>query len=370
MESGTSAPVLDSLDARVTELPVGGSRSRAGNPALGHFVQIAIKTLLSALVLVILRLAARHLVLSVPFMDYTCPAVAVLFFRSRARLPLLVGIPLLVPFLQVHHNQSINLHGTITVIGLAFIALMAVHTIWKSEAEHRSDAVIAPGIVLFTTGVLAALLFEAQRLPLTVDLYLYQMDGRLGFQPSFAIGQLLSKSPWLHRFVEFNYGAIPIMLIIAYAWSGRGKQLLCASAIAPILALICFVFVPAVGPKYVFPDFPQSAPAISPLPISIPISQARDCFPSMHMAWALFIYLASRKSRNLRWFGAYCALVTIVSTLGLGEHYLIDLIVAFPFALAVWYGCRYAVDDRPLSRRPLFQSVDKPQVGAETGLHT
>jgi PAP2 superfamily protein len=342
MKSSTPPSVLGLVDGQ-PELPVkSGCEPRPSGPALSAIAilpQITVKILFSTTVLTIVSLAARHLVLTVPFMDYTAVAAAVLFFRNRARLPMLVGLPFLVWLLQFQQRQRINLHGALTLVGLAFIVLMAIYAIWKPQSKHRTDALLTSAMIVFTTAILAALLFEGQRLPFTTDLYLYALDGRFGFQPSFAIGKLLTISPLLHRFVEINYGAVPVMLIVAYAWSDRGKQLLLACSIAPILAVMCFPLVPAVGPVYVFADFPHSAPAMAPHPIEIPASQARDCLPSMHMAWAIFVYLACRGTRRIIWFGAYCVFVTIISTLGLGEHYLVDLIVAFPFALIVWYAC-------------------------------
>ncbi len=58
--------------------------------------------------------------------------------------------------------------------------------------------------------------------------------------------------------------------------------------------------------------------------------------PSLHMAWALLVWWYSR---GLSWWERSIALLflvfTLLATLGTGEHYLIDLIVAFPFALLI-----------------------------------
>lgn len=61
--------------------------------------------------------------------------------------------------------------------------------------------------------------------------------------------------------------------------------------------------------------------------------------PSLHATWAFLIALISVEMTVWAWsFGAIYAVATIIATLGLREHYLIDLVVVVPFALAVHAG--------------------------------
>lgn len=79
-----------------------------------------------------------------------------------------------------------------------------------------------------------------------------------------------------------------------------------------------YAAVPACGPKYSW-----SALADHP----------RNCFPSMHMPWALLLLWNSHQWGNAERFMVWLfAAFTALSTLSSGEHYLIDLVVAFPFA--------------------------------------
>jgi membrane-associated phospholipid phosphatase len=70
----------------------------------------------------------------------------------------------------------------------------------------------------------------------------------------------------------------------------------------------------------------------------LPAGLILNTTPSGHVAWALllfwFAYRYCRKSVAVI-FGAILFL-TIIATLGLGEHYVIDLIVAVPYAAAIW----------------------------------
>ncbi|HEY2845078.1 MAG TPA: phosphatase PAP2 family protein, partial [Bryobacteraceae bacterium] len=62
--------------------------------------------------------------------------------------------------------------------------------------------------------------------------------------------------------------------------------------------------------------------------------------PSLHTAWGLLIFWRTRGS--VLWIRAAAGLflfLTLLATLGLGEHYLIDLIVAVPYAVSLRACC-------------------------------
>ena len=56
----------------------------------------------------------------------------------------------------------------------------------------------------------------------------------------------------------------------------------------------------------------------------------------MHMSWALMACCACWRFKWIRWFGLFFAVLTAICTLTTGEHYLVDLVAAFPFTLALW----------------------------------
>jgi PAP2 superfamily len=81
--------------------------------------------------------------------------------------------------------------------------------------------------------------------------------------------------------------------------------------------------------------------------------------PSLHMAWTLLVWWYSRGlSRAERLIAFVFLALTAFATMGTGEHWFIDLVVAFPFALFVDALCAYQVSWKD-SRRLL---------GALTGL--
>src|SRR5260370_20323384 len=65
--------------------------------------------------------------------------------------------------------------------------------------------------------------------------------------------------------------------------------------------------------------------------------------PSLHMTWALLGFWYSRNAPLWVRLVAYAFLAfAVLSTLGTGEHYLADLVVAFPFALMMYALCAFS----------------------------
>jgi hypothetical protein len=61
-----------------------------------------------------------------------------------------------------------------------------------------------------------------------------------------------------------------------------------------------------------------------------------NAMPSLHTAWALLIFWRTRRNRfAIRAVAGLFLLLTLLATLGLGEHYVIDLVVAVPYVVAV-----------------------------------
>jgi hypothetical protein len=90
---------------------------------------------------------------------------------------------------------------------------------------------------------------------------------------------------------------------------------------------------------------------LEPLAVAGP----RNAIPSLHLAWAL---LAWWYSRGLSWFERLIAFaflaITAFATLGTGEHWFVDLIVAFPFALMIQAICAYSLPWKDRTRLTTF----------------
>ena len=150
--------------------------------------------------------------------------------------------------------------------------------------------------------------------PVTFDALLAGMD--LGIAPAVRAWALTHG--WADCIIEAAYSALPLAMMIGIgATTGaQRKRLLCATALGGLLVIPWYVILPAVGPAHVGDP---SAP--------------RNCMPSMHVTWALLIFMNSRgKARLLA--GVFVAL-TAAATLATGEHYSPDLVAALPWAWAM-----------------------------------
>jgi hypothetical protein len=102
---------------------------------------------------------------------------------------------------------------------------------------------------------------------------------------------------------------------------------------------------PALGPIYLFlgrfPWHPLTADQARRLFLEpVAIAGMRNGMPSLHMAWVLLAFWCSRGlSIYERLIAVAFVVFTVFSTMGTGEHYFIDLIVAFPFAVFIQALC-------------------------------
>lgn len=165
---------------------------------------------------------------------------------------------------------------------------------------------------------------------------------------------------WWTSFVF--YAALPLPLALVYAAHLRRDKSAAVTAMLAFLAtgplgVVFYNVLPACGPVHLFgAGFPWHPPAIADVmqkvPIALPIPGARNAIPSLHMTWVLLIWWNSR--RLPRWVGAialFFVCFTVAATLGTGEHYFVDLIVAFPFSLMIQALCSYSTPFRDSERR-------------------
>jgi hypothetical protein len=128
-------------------------------------------------------------------------------------------------------------------------------------------------------------------------------------------------------------------LFVASAGKREASVLARALLLAPAVAYLGYFLYPAAGPRYLFgAAYPHATGLLERIPLSpgVIIPYPRNCMPSLHTAWALLLVLnAGAAGRWLRVALIGHLGLTVIGTLGLGEHYLVDLVIAVPFALAV-----------------------------------
>jgi hypothetical protein len=119
--------------------------------------------------------------------------------------------------------------------------------------------------------------------------------------------------------------------------------------------------LPACGPIHLFGSaFPFHAPALADVmhrkleTIRIP-HDPRNAIPSLHIAWVLLVWWSSHQlGLWIRAIAFAFLAFTTMATMGLGEHYFVDVVVAYPFALMVVALCSYTVPFSNERRRLAF----------------
>ncbi len=235
------------------------------------------------------------------------------------------------------------------MLGRGCLAVLGWKTVWATPEESGRFlrcTVVAVAIVAFVLASLVALNLTVSGRARVLDPYLYVFDGSLGFQPSFVLGQLFARYRPLAAVARGSYFALPLVIALAsagYLRSGSPWRPLAILTSAGVFGYLLYWVFPATGPLYVagatFPNFPHSFATLGqlhPHPITLPVPAPRNAMPSLHMAWALLLWSCCRPFPLLsRGFALAYVLLTVVATLGTGEHYLADLVVAVPFSLAV-----------------------------------
>lgn len=131
--------------------------------------------------------------------------------------------------------------------------------------------------------------------------------------------------PLVWRSLSFAYyWALPFWMMVVMAFGPNPLQLLKRNMVAVVAALPILILCPAVGPIW----FENHLVAIAP----------RNCMPSLHFTWALLALWYA--PRWLRWPSAVVVALTAFATVGLGEHYIVDLVAAVPFTAAVCWVAR------------------------------
>jgi hypothetical protein len=129
-----------------------------------------------------------------------------------------------------------------------------------------------------------------------------------------------------------------------YMWlTSEAETAILASAfiLDLFLSVPFYLAIRVCGPRFAFAGFPFHQLG-NFTPHAIPIAAAPNGIPSVHMATALLVFWFLR-----RWWwgwliGFAFTLLTILATLGLGEHYLFDLICAIPYAATRIFSRRFS----------------------------
>jgi hypothetical protein len=152
--------------------------------------------------------------------------------------------------------------------------------------------------------------------------------GDLGHNISLRFYQWTLHQVAFYRLLGVVYQALIFFIAVTVVSSDRRSTFLRCAVFAAVVAPLCYVLFPAVGPAHVGDP-----------------NAARNCMPSLHVTWAILCLL--HIARRFRWIAAIFLGLTLTAVIGLGEHYLIDIAGALPFTAFVvfaeftlWRGSR------------------------------
>jgi hypothetical protein len=293
------------------------------------------------------------------FFVITLASTAIVFLHVRPMREiwqLAVATVALVALQSVVLRVPVTLGVVAGLVGVSGLGLLAIRTVRKAEPDRLLQCAFLQPLLFVLLGYAGAAPLELTRKlhPKTWDASLYVFDASLGIQLSFLVGRLVLWSRWLTRVVLCLYYMLPAVLMLVYARQlvrsiSFASQVFLAFFVAGPLGVIFYNLLPACGPIYLvgkqFPMSPASMQQLKSLVITpVAINGARNAFPSLHLAWALLAWWYS--SGTTSWTERFATVFlagTAVATLALGEHYFVDLVVAFPFALMVDALCRFNV---------------------------
>ncbi len=250
-------------------------------------------------------------------------------------------------WLRIFHYVGVRPEQSVLVAaGLA--SLLALGT-RAATADHDRDEAWAwfhYGAILPCFGMAMGLALDLT-IPLhprVFDPVVMALDGAFG-QPSFVVGRVAAAHPALLTLLSFVYLLLPVMMAALITRQRRGAPAGSPDVLRPILLAAAvgyalYQIYPVVGPGPLLgARFPGGAPSLGGTDrfVVVPgLAEPRNCVPSLHVGWALLLYWHGRTLGGAARAGtALWLALTALATLATGQHYLVDLVMAVPFAALV-----------------------------------
>ena len=287
-------------------------------------------------------------------------AIAVLTLLATVRRFEIVPVLLLGTVLEAMHvalllAQGRNVMDSWTTFGLAFwyasVAVGLWHVARSSRARrwHEVDRVLLRvAFPLAFTHALYGLWLTVQVIPATFDNVLYAFDGLLGPPvATFLAGLCRHNQAWSIVAMIVYHGLWLMMTLVLFAQCRTDqRQALGLMSRYILLGFVGWMLYFAVPGSETAGAFWNAYGDQLPLPSEVSLGrfvvdsgQPRNAMPSLHMSWALLLAMETRRmGRPWSYIGTTFAFATALATLGVGGHYLIDLVVAVPFTVSVYAG--------------------------------
>ena len=288
-------------------------------------------------------------------------AIALVGMTNRVRVVAAVGAVVLQTFFvaeRLLRNAPFAL-GDGPLYVLFALAGLAIFW-WRGEQRERALKALSIGLVIPLATKLGDtwLAVSAAARPRVLDPYLRVADHALG-NPSWVVGQILDYlGPVAHGIVHVVYIELPVaaMAVAVYQLLPYAKgigtwprhYIVRTFVVIAFIGPMFYMMFPVVGPAYAFGPLGQGfalnnswpsqvmPPSFDVFSFEFDNFTPRNCMPSLHTAWALAIFIHTRRGPAwLRYGGTFWLLATLTATLGFGYHYGVDLIAGAVLTLTI-----------------------------------
>jgi hypothetical protein len=227
---------------------------------------------------------------------------------------------------------------------LLFLVPVCAFMCIRRNHDKRWDWMLAAGVLTLPLGVIVDMFirFLSYLVPYKMDFYVYRFSEIFLGAPSFHIGRYLNHHLAAYLIIYFSYSILPCTVMAVFSFclwklgTDEARHIAIAFVLNLVLALPIYLMFPVCGPAYAFPGFPNQIPGPM-VPHAALISAPPNGVPSVHFSTALLVlWFARRWKWGTILAGTHLALIAL-ATLGLGEHYVLDLVIAVPYiALVIW----------------------------------
>ncbi|MFD8233353.1 DUF5933 domain-containing protein [Streptomyces sp. NPDC059696] len=205
------------------------------------------------------------------------------------------------------------------------------------------------------------LFITAKTHPTVLDQYVATADHALG-NPSWLAGRIVAATdPFSSHLLQLVYGQLAVAAVVVALYQLRdvaaerrfpSHHLVRTFLVIGLLGPGIYMLFPVVGPVFAYGPGASGTGGVqwaaanlwphTPLPVGVPEPMTydgitpRNCMPSLHTAWAVAIFVHTRRApRLLRFAGTFWLVFTLAATLGFGYHYGVDLVAGVVFALTI-----------------------------------
>ena len=222
----------------------------------------------------------------------------------------------------------------------AFVITLICAACFATTERRKCDFLLFASLFTLPFTLLKSflLIYLAHNRPERIDLYLNRIDAFVG-HPANHVAMFLAHHQWLRFITRIDYdmsqsfAALTLVTVVAFQGIKEARRALVLFVTCAACSLPFYWMFPASGPIFSLPKFP--AVYMGSVHLITDTNSVPNCIPSIHFATALLITYFLWPWKVGRVIGCFHIVATIFATLGLGEHYAIDLVLAVPYIWAI-----------------------------------